>query len=212
MKKLQVFGEIYEADFIYATEDRITGENANGFKLFEFVGIKNPDRFVLMDGATYDVRPVADGNTLAAAMMGGAEMANENVAGQVHRALQLFAQTLDETTAMEIADLYPEWAPGQAYKPGTILKYGKNAAGKGQLYSVMQAHNSQADWQPGPAMAALYKAIGFTDSGLAIWVQPQGGHDAYKVGDIVMHNSKKWRSTVNGNVWAPGVYGWVEQP
>lgn len=41
------------------------------------------------------------------------------------------------------------------------------------------------------------------------WVQPTGGHDAYKVGDRVTHQGKVWESTANGNVWVPGVYGWV---
>lgn len=42
------------------------------------------------------------------------------------------------------------------------------------------------------------------------WVQPAGAHDAYAKGAIVMHNGKKWKSDVDGNVWEPGVYGWTE--
>ena len=42
------------------------------------------------------------------------------------------------------------------------------------------------------------------------WVQPAGAHDAYANGAIVMHNGKKWKSDVDGNVWEPGVYGWTE--
>ena len=42
------------------------------------------------------------------------------------------------------------------------------------------------------------------------WVQPTGAHDAYAQGAKVSHNGKKWVSTVSGNVWAPGVYGWEE--
>ncbi|RRJ85894.1 hypothetical protein EG850_10925 [Gulosibacter macacae] len=42
------------------------------------------------------------------------------------------------------------------------------------------------------------------------WVQPVGGHDAYKVGDVVTRGGKTWRSTADANVWPPGVYGWVE--
>lgn len=43
----------------------------------------------------------------------------------------------------------------------------------------------------------------------ASWVQPTGGHDAYKKGDIVSHDGRVWTSTADANVWAPGVYGWV---
>lgn len=40
------------------------------------------------------------------------------------------------------------------------------------------------------------------------WVQPTGAHDAYSIGDKVTHNGKQWVSTVDNNVWEPGVYGW----
>lgn len=44
------------------------------------------------------------------------------------------------------------------------------------------------------------------------WVQPLGGHDAYKTGDRVTFNGKVYESTIDGNVWAPDVYptGWKE--
>ena len=43
------------------------------------------------------------------------------------------------------------------------------------------------------------------------WVQPQPGiTDAYSAGDVVMHNGRKWMSSIDNNVWEPGVYGWTE--
>ena len=42
------------------------------------------------------------------------------------------------------------------------------------------------------------------------WSQPLGAHDAYKTGDKVSHSGKHWTSTVDGNVWEPGVYGWTQ--
>jgi len=39
-------------------------------------------------------------------------------------------------------------------------------------------------------------------------VQPTGAHDAYALGAIVAHNGQLWISTVDANVWEPGVYGW----
>lgn len=42
------------------------------------------------------------------------------------------------------------------------------------------------------------------------WVQPSGAHDAYSAGDRVAHGGKVWESTVDGNVWEPGVSGWME--
>lgn len=46
----------------------------------------------------------------------------------------------------------------------------------------------------------------------AEWVQPVGAHDAYLAGDVVEHVGKFWSSTVDYNVWEPGVSGWREQP
>jgi len=40
------------------------------------------------------------------------------------------------------------------------------------------------------------------------WVQPTGAHDAYALGAIVTHNGQLWISTVESNVWEPGIYGW----
>jgi hypothetical protein len=42
------------------------------------------------------------------------------------------------------------------------------------------------------------------------WVQPQGAHDAYALGSKVTHNGFTWQSTIAANVWAPGVFGWVQ--
>ena len=42
------------------------------------------------------------------------------------------------------------------------------------------------------------------------FVQPTGGHDAYKTGDRVLYNGKIYESTIDANVWAPDAYpqGW----
>ena len=46
-------------------------------------------------------------------------------------------------------------------------------------------------------------------TGIEEWVQPTGAHDAYQMGAQVLYNGEVWESTINANVWAPGVYGWV---
>lgn len=131
------------------------------------------------------------------------------LAKQMNRFMQMQVQAaeLDDDKAMEVTDLYPEWQYPKAYAVGEMFKYGVNAHGETQLYRVVQAHTSQADWKP-DAQAALYKAVGFTDTGTPIWTQPLGAHDAYSTGDAVSHKDQLWISTVDGNVWEPGVYGW----
>ena len=42
------------------------------------------------------------------------------------------------------------------------------------------------------------------------WVQPTGAHDAYALEAVVAHIGKVWESTVENNVWEPGVFGWKE--
>lgn len=133
----------------------------------------------------------------------------EFVAQQMNRFFQIMSQQmdLDDSTAMEIADLYPEWEPEKTYAVGQIVKYGMNADSETQLWKVTQAHTSQADWTPDKALS-LFSKVGFDPSGVAVWTQPLGAHDAYQTGDEVIHNDQKWCSTCDGNVWEPGVYGW----
>ena len=134
------------------------------------------------------------------------------LAKQMHRAIQLFAQSgnLSESNAMEIADLYEPYAVGKTYPVGYMFKYGVNADGETQLYSVLQEHTSQENWKPNET-PSLYKAVGFTESGVSIWTQPLGAEDAYMAGDVVEHNGTLWVSTIDNNVWEPGVYGWTQK-
>lgn len=131
------------------------------------------------------------------------------LAQQMNRFVQMSVQSanLTDEKAMEVADLYPEWVAMKAYPENEIVKYGVNADGETQLYKVIQAHTSQAGWTPDTA-ASLYKKIGFTDEGVSIWTQPLGATDAYMKGDVVSFENQLWKSTVDNNVWQPGVYGW----
>lgn len=132
------------------------------------------------------------------------------MAQQLRRALQMFAATLDETRAMEVASVYPAWESGRAYAVGDIIQYGTNSVGDPQLYKVVQAHTSQADWIPGQGTDSLYDAFGLDGQGYPVWSQPTGAHDAYQTGDIVNYNGTLYRSLIDGNVWAPDAYpqGW----
>lgn len=135
-------------------------------------------------------------------------------AEQLRKALQMFAATLTEEQALEIATVYPVWETSRAYAVGDILSYGTNQVGDPQLYKVVQAHTSQADWTP-EATPALYDAFGLDESGYPVFSQPTGAHDAYNKGDIVDYNGTLYKSLIDGNVWSPDAYpqGWevVEQ-
>ena len=130
-------------------------------------------------------------------------------AEQLRKALQMFAATLTEEQAVEIATVYPAWESGRAYAVGDIIQYGENSVGDPQLYKVVQAHTSQADWTP-DITAALYDAFGLDEDGYPVWSQPTGAHDAYNTGDIVNYNGTLYISLIDGNTWAPDTYpaGW----
>lgn len=131
-------------------------------------------------------------------------------AEQLRRALQLYANTLTDEQAMEVATVYPTWEVGHAYAVGDIFSCGVNEVGDPQLYRVVQQHTSQADWVPGAGTESLYDAFGLNEEGYPVWSQPTGAHDAYNTGDIVDYNGTLYKSTIDGNVWSPEAYpaGW----
>ena len=131
------------------------------------------------------------------------------IAEQFRRALQMFAASLTDEKAMEVATVFDAWAVGKTYAVGDFLTYGVNGVGDPQLYKVNQAHTSQADWTPG-ATPSLYTAIGLDDSGFPIWSQPTGAHDAYNTGDVVDYNGTLYKSLIDGNTYSPEAYpdGW----
>ena len=67
-------------------------------------------------------------------------------AEQFRRAVLLFAASLSDESAMEVATIYDVWKPGKTYAVGEFLRYKKNSVGDPQLYKVVQAHTSQVDW------------------------------------------------------------------
>ena len=132
------------------------------------------------------------------------------MAQQLRKAIQMFAAGLDDEKAMEIATIYDPWTAGKVYAVGDFLTYGENGVGDPQLYKVVQAHTSQADWTP-DATPALFVAIGLDDAGFPVWSQPTGAHDAYNTGDIVDYNGTLYQSLIDGNTYSPEAYpaGWA---
>lgn len=125
-------------------------------------------------------------------------------AEQLRKALQMFADTLPEDQALEIATVYPVWEPDKLYKAGKIISHGTNSVGDPQLYKIVKDHTSQSIYPPGAGTESLYTAIGLDDSGHPIWSQPSGAHDAYNTGDIVNHNGILYKSLIDGNTTVPG--------
>ena len=131
------------------------------------------------------------------------------MAEQFFKALQLFANSLDDEKAMEVAYVDDPCVVGKQYRAGEFVTYGENSVGDPQLYKVVQAHTSQSDWTP-DVTASLFVAIGLDNAGYPVWSQPTGSHDAYNTGDIVDYNGTLYRSLIDGNVYSPDAYpaGW----
>ena len=133
-------------------------------------------------------------------------------ASQIATRDKILDDTLPPGEIDDLADIFPPYTVGMAYSVNDILVYHHH------LYSVIQAHTSQADWPP-DQVPALYKKHGATHpsgpcEGVADWVQPTGGHDAYNIGDRVCFEDQVWESTINANVWSPTAYpqGWSLVP
>lgn len=133
------------------------------------------------------------------------------MAEQMRRALQMFASSLTDEQAMEVACVYDHWKVGKSYTVGEFITYGENAVGDPQLYKVVQAHTSQADWTPDKT-ASLFTPIGLDENGYPVWSQPTGSHDAYNKGDIVDYNGTLYQSLIDGNTYSPDAYlaGWAK--
>lgn len=127
----------------------------------------------------------------------------------IREAMDVAGAMLDEEMALECVRLYRPWEIEKAYKVGDYLTYGVNEVGDPQLYKVVQAHTSLANWTP-DQNPALYEALGLDNEGYPIWTRPTGAHDAYNAGDIVNYNDVLYKSLINGNTYSPDEYpaGW----
>lgn len=118
-------------------------------------------------------------------------------------ALATLRNSATDEQALKASTLYPKWKVGTAYQKGERVLHNDI------LYKVLTDHTSQADWEP-DAVPSLFAKVLIPDKNvIPEWEQPESTNP-YGKGDKVTHNGKTWRSTIDGNVWEPGVYGWEE--
>ena len=107
--------------------------------------------------------------------------------------------------AIDAPCVYPQWDGNSVYyEVGDRVLYNET------LYKVLIAHTSQPDWMPTETPAIFAKVL--TDEingGILPWEQPESTNP-YMTGDQVIHNDYIWTSTVDNNIWEPGVYGWEQ--
>lgn len=111
---------------------------------------------------------------------------------------------LDDITISEHPDLFPKWTEKWTGKSGTILRDGDT------LYRSLHDVTTTAQNTRPSETPSMWKAVADPTEEYPMWVQPLGAYDTYATGDKVSHNDKQWVSTVDNNVWEPGIYGWEE--
>ena len=101
---------------------------------------------------------------------------------------QINTLSVDDNTALRMTEFYPEWAAGQAYPSGYKVQSG------GKLWRVVQAHTSQAGWEPENA-ASLWTEICETHDGTIDDPIPYSGNMALESGKYYLQDYVIYRCT-----------------
>lgn len=118
-------------------------------------------------------------------------------------------QEFEDEDALQNQSAYPLWE-ADVYVALDEKRQDLDANNELKLFKCVQAHTTQADWRPKDTPALWVEVA--PDGVIPVWVQPQGAHDAYQIGDLVHFPTESdpvYRNTVADNVYAPDVYGWV---
>lgn len=124
-------------------------------------------------------------------------------ARQLRKQIESLAETLEDESALQVMELFPNWTTDISYEVGARVRYNDI------LYKCLISHTSQETWMP-DASPSLWTRVLIPDpETIPEWIQPDSTNP-YMTGDKVTHNNKTWISTIDNNVWEPGVYGWDE--
>jgi len=116
-------------------------------------------------------------------------------------AVRAMRELADNNLAMDAQDIYPEWRKeGEAYSVGDRVLYHE------VLYTCIQAHISQDNWNPEEAVSLWARVLIPNPNVIPEWEQPDSTN-AYMTGDKVTHNGQTWESLIDNNVWEPGAVG-----
>ena len=106
---------------------------------------------------------------------------------------QINGLTVDDNTALRMAEFYPVWEAGHDYPEGFKVQYG------GALFKVLQDHTSQETWTPG-ASPALWTEICESHGGTPDDPIPYSGNMALESGKYYSQSGAVYlctRDTVN---------------
>lgn len=110
-------------------------------------------------------------------------------------------ESLPDEDALSGVELFQHWGSNISYEVDQRVQY------DGNLYRCLQAHTGQETWTPTDAPSLWARVLIPDPEVIPEWIQPDSTNP-YMIGDKVTHNNQKWISTVDNNVWEPGVFGW----
>lgn len=116
-------------------------------------------------------------------------------------AIKTIRNTIDDTTALTIPDLYPQWQENKSYQLNDRVLYNDI------LYKCLQSHTSQPTWNPVDASSLWTRVLIPDPEVIPDWIQPDSTNP-YMIGDKVKYNGYTYISIIDNNVWAPDIYGW----
>ena len=121
----------------------------------------------------------------------------------LREAMDVAMKILTDEQALHAVAIYPLWRSDGEYQKDDRVRYGD------VLYKCLTPHTAQPSWTPTDA-PSLWAKVVTSDTGEPLpWQQPDNTNP-YMKGDKVTHAGKTWVSTIDNNVWEPGVYGWEE--
>ena len=109
-------------------------------------------------------------------------------AKQLRQLIEQLAVTLDDETALTGVELFPRWTIDRAYVVGDKVQR------NGKLWRCIQAHTSQAGWEP-ENVASLWTEICESHSGTLEDPIPYNGNMALESGKYYMQDGKIYRCT-----------------
>lgn len=128
-------------------------------------------------------------------------MITKEHAAELRAIMEAQATTLTDEAALTVPEMFPKWSDSAEYETDIRVRY------QGILYRCRQTHTSQPSWTPTDAPSLWARVLIPDPEVIPEWIQPESTNP-YMKGDKVTHNGQTWQSTIDNNVWEPGVYGW----
>lgn len=110
----------------------------------------------------------------------------------------------DPTTLAEHSSLFEDYVPGIPYTKGQIRLDAKH---DGVLYECITSHGAEHASDSPLAQNNLWQRIADPADEWPEWFPATGVYDQWMNGSKCTHNSKRWISNIDYNVYEPGATG-----